>query len=1098
MNPTSLTTVSLPGSKRSQVSSSVPISSRRSIFSFPNSSIHSSSIPEKEDNSSSNPHTNTDVSSRAPRTLTNMSSSLRSRLTDARNSSNPRTNTDSSSRTLTHPDVNSGAPTPTEQESIHGVYKVCVQNSDEGGKSERLSLHSSRGSTSQSDTPTLFRSPGSPASSDVIIPRSILTKARAGSYDERNLQLETRRISWSSDAESFRIRGGEKSSSFRWNYDPQEPRAQEKSFASFQHICRITFCMLTGLVVALLIWGFRLFTEWIHTMLFDLIEGEERQIYTPMIFALCILIANVFAFTMRLYFPECTGDGITSMKISMALSTYPRLHSFFIRFVVSAACVASGNPLGILAPALHLGSMAAAHLYFICLKVHYKFRSLGRVYQRRASLLLSGFIKKKAVYLQEKIGMSSKGREDTPGTGSVSSTLGSVSATSVLADIENYKQELENSMPTVQLLGCVAAWTAILYSPLSAALCAVEQYVNVHDISNTFGFCCISSLTAAYVVYVTKTPSYFLSMDASKSTMSRNPMDDSTLGNIERSGLSPPSVDNLTVIERFQDGALYILFGLFVGLTFGALGFAFSSFVLWLREKTLVWNYWHEWFTPILSALSTGVVLSLTWRLTNFDRNVWGLGMDALSKAVENKEGTPIEFYFIYSLGKLFTLAVAIACDTPGGFILPSLLIGGMSGYGLGKLGEEYIVPYIIPRKLADLYELCGCLGASSLMASLTRTPLSAVAVTISLAAHNNCFSIPLILASVLASFTASYLQLERLSDLILQQDGIDPFNISKTIESGVNTKPVLISNLGFNKLAGVNDGYGIHSRDHSVISRLRQQRSQDDGIESQPTNSITTTNRSEAGNNWFRPKSVCLQKSEHDDISPLSSVSTFFPMRGSGRSKSCASPGFRQDVSPTLQAKIPPEISFSAVDVDVNVARVMAIRSNRRCLTEQPGRISLRASRIQKLLSADCERRLQNDNAHRHQRLRQHSASDPNSRDDSPSPKSNPENRDIRDTASQSYCFDANTHPFGSEVRTPDPLSEIPDGSVHREARVRSPNPCRLGSPILSRCGSSRTCSNRGFPSMETFRTGLGLKNSSTEDAISSFVLHSKADDME
>eukprot|EP00397_Hematodinium_sp_SG-2012_P004882 GEMP01004897.1.p1 GENE.GEMP01004897.1~~GEMP01004897.1.p1 ORF type:complete len:797 (+),score=157.84 GEMP01004897.1:51-2441(+) len=523
----------------------------------------------------------------------------------------------------------------------------------------------------------------------------------------------------------------ESSFSMRWSYVPYEPIPNfEVTWLSFvAHVLQIVLCIIVGVVVGLSMYAFRALTSALWESWYAVASLDETT-GKPLVLIAGVLLTSALAFAVRMRVPECSGDGMSSLKISMALANCPPFYSMVVRFFVSAMFIGLGNPMGIAAPGMHLGAMVSANVYY-----------LGR---QMAATVFS--------FLRDHCPESAKTR------------ISSLSLPGV--DPTKFReQELERGMPTAQLVGLVAAWSALFYSPISAVLYAIEEYIDVRVLTITFAHMVVAAISAAFVSFESSTPSYI----GANQQFSASGSDDAT----------------------FADHLLWVAVATIMGFGFGFGGFLFSYAVLYVRERTFVWNFWREEFTPILSGVVTCSALYAAFVITD-DKGVWSMGMESLDTTGFQKHSTPLLFYFVFPCGKLLAVAIGLACDSPGGLIFPVLLSGGILGYGIGKIVES-----IFPS-VPLLYELCGCIGASSLMASLTRTPLAATALMYSMArGGSESLMIPLLLAPILACVTASWLQMERLSDLILQQDGIDPFNIALTIDRGVNSQSKRVNALG-------------------------------------------------------------------------------------------------------------------------------------------------------------------------------------------------------------------------------------------------------------------------------------------------------------
>lgn len=620
-----------------------------------------------------------------------------------------------------------------------------------------------------------------------------------------------------------------------WSFSPQDKdESRQVRYGLILQMPLAAICgVCVGCVTALLVQGSavanREFREFIR------IEFPERSPGFCAILAVSVTIATgVGGAVARGWFPECAGDGLNSTKIAMALKVDIPFRVGLIRALLSSLVVVLGGPVGIIAPSLHVGAAVSGVIFSA-------FRGLFALCGGRENLQPA----------------SRHINPRRPGWRGCLRYIRNVLRQSI-GDFKASAAKLVSNevTPTMHLLGISCAISAAFGSPFCGAMYVVEDFIDIRVWSATFGVLCLGNVLAATASYVLHVDDESLVLGAVSGACSENG--------------SPTAV--------LQVAMIWLFLSLSIAGIVGIVGHCFSRGVLILRERLILSIAVRDELHPLLCGLVAALLTVVAYVLTSGDERAWDSGFGPLAFAMSSSGdlwAPPVHHDVTLGLLKLLCAMVVGACDGPGGLFVPLLVSGGLIGSALGDLlgrvvsdgalamTDEMLICSQDGINGRALISLGAALGASGLFAACMRLPLTAAAVTYQLAQVRRLHPVaamPLLLTPTITCLIAATLEKWDLHDAMLLQDGIDPFNIHRTIRQGVNTVPSMVGGLGRGRTGScTSKASEKHSEKHS-------EKDLDFGVEkNQSSKDLESKSRKTSTSSevvqWFVPPPVVMTK---------------------------------------------------------------------------------------------------------------------------------------------------------------------------------------------------------------------------------------------
>jgi CIC family chloride channel protein len=144
---------------------------------------------------------------------------------------------------------------------------------------------------------------------------------------------------------------------------------------------------------------------------------------------------------------------------------------------------------------------------------------------------------------------------------------------------------------------------------------------------------------------------------------------------------------------------------------------------------------------------------------------VFGVGYGAINEVLLNR--MPVILMAALVVAKLVATSISLGSGSVGGILAPSIFIGAMTGGSFGWLADHWLPVAAAP---ASSYAL---VGMGSLVAASTRAPATAILLIFELSGRYQII-VPLLLACILSTLTASLLKRGSIYSIKLLRRGID------------------------------------------------------------------------------------------------------------------------------------------------------------------------------------------------------------------------------------------------------------------------------------------------------------------------------------
>jgi CIC family chloride channel protein len=284
--------------------------------------------------------------------------------------------------------------------------------------------------------------------------------------------------------------------------------------------------------------------------------------------------------------------------------------------------------------------------------------------------------------------------------------------------------------------GAAAGISATFHAPITGMLFAVEVLLGDFSLS-TFSPIVLASVTAAMI-------SGF------------------HLGNLPAFMVPPFQVNS-----PWEYG-IYPLLGIWCGLV----AVLFTVFLYFCEDRFNELKV-ASWLKPALGGLLLGSMLLVA-------PQVFGVGYGAINEVLLNR--MPVILMAGLVLAKLVATSFSLGSGSVGGVLAPSIFIGAMSGGCFGWLADQWLQAAAAP---VSSYAL---VGMGSLVAASIRAPVTAILLIFELSGRYQII-VPLLLACILSTITASLLKRGSIYSVKLLRRGID---ISRGREQSIlRTVPV-------------------------------------------------------------------------------------------------------------------------------------------------------------------------------------------------------------------------------------------------------------------------------------------------------------------
>lgn len=225
-------------------------------------------------------------------------------------------------------------------------------------------------------------------------------------------------------------------------------------------------------------------------------------------------------------------------------------------------------------------------------------------------------------------------------------------------------------------------------------------------------------------------------------------------------------------------------------------GLAFQQATLFLRSRVRAKSRMQPWLRPLTGGLITWAI-GLTVFVITGRLGVFSLGYDDLSTAMT--QGAPWTLALLLLAAKLPATIASYAWGGCGGIFSPLLFMGGMTGFAVAGLAQEYLA------LSADESVLLACVGMSACFGAAVRAPLTALIMIFEMT-HLFAILPGLMLGTLVSQFIARRAGSLNFYEAILQQDGheLSRINPPRDIEAWqnqpvsaiMNKRPVVLRSL--------------------------------------------------------------------------------------------------------------------------------------------------------------------------------------------------------------------------------------------------------------------------------------------------------------
>lgn len=168
---------------------------------------------------------------------------------------------------------------------------------------------------------------------------------------------------------------------------------------------------------------------------------------------------------------------------------------------------------------------------------------------------------------------------------------------------------------------------------------------------------------------------------------------------------------------------------------------------------------------PIKGWLKTPILLSIIGMMVLVFPQVYGVGYDTITQVLQEK----MVWYMLFLLVpvKMLATSVTLAAGGSGGIFAPSLFLGAVFGGLFGTLMQFFLPGTVVS---SGAYAV---VGMSAMVAGTTHAPITAFLVIFEMTGDYKLI-LPLMLCSILASFTASIIMKDSIYTMKLTRRGVD------------------------------------------------------------------------------------------------------------------------------------------------------------------------------------------------------------------------------------------------------------------------------------------------------------------------------------
>jgi len=283
-------------------------------------------------------------------------------------------------------------------------------------------------------------------------------------------------------------------------------------------------------------------------------------------------------------------------------------------------------------------------------------------------------------------------------------TLGSTAAFTI-ADLTKMSAEDEMHAVTIGAAACTAA---VFGAPLGGTVFATEVPFK-HDLDETVF---LPALLASAIA--------FLISDAILNLLNSKPV--------------PLDIEHFTIPLKFVDSMLYVLLGIFAGLSGIGFSLLFKNLSKWSGK------YIKSYFMPLVGMLLTTVIVAVMELYLPENITLGGTGFSSINTLLENYGTVSLGVLFLLFLGKMIATSTCVGFGTSGGVMGPSLVTGAALGVLYWKL---FSFAGVNPLALIIV-------GMSSFHTATTKTPIASMILVLEMVGFPNLI-IPIILSNVAA-----------------------------------------------------------------------------------------------------------------------------------------------------------------------------------------------------------------------------------------------------------------------------------------------------------------------------------------------------------
>ncbi len=287
------------------------------------------------------------------------------------------------------------------------------------------------------------------------------------------------------------------------------------------------------------------------------------------------------------------------------------------------------------------------------------------------------------------------------------------------------------------LIGASAGLAAAFNTPLAAITFVIEEILGDMN-SRYLGRVVLSSVIGAFVVYA---------------ILGRQP------------AFTLPSIENISWFH-------YIIVPI-VALISAFAGVIFQRSTIFLRGRIKKQKRIPVWLLPLFGGLITWA-LGCTTYLATGKIGVFSLGYQDLSNALNNNFGWKIAGILLCA--KLCATIAGYSFGGCGGIFAPSLFMGGMGGFFIGGLANNWI------PLTADDRIVLSAVGMSACMGAIVRAPLTSMLIVFEMT-HQFSLVPGLMLGTIISQAVAHRASALNFYDSLLVQDGHELHKIRPPVD---------------------------------------------------------------------------------------------------------------------------------------------------------------------------------------------------------------------------------------------------------------------------------------------------------------------------